>query len=315
MGQRPFPREYRILPCSVELCVPGFESVRPVSRTLAPEDADVAEWFDRFRARLVDAASENKWLPVCRMSDGEFDALWGGPRRPSRRHPPARRILMWIRNLASWLMRNGGVSAATLPGVSSGSYSGREIRLIRERLSKQFAQIGREGILALHLSYGPDPFVESFFPQIADWLAREGLRLTMDNYVPFYFVYAVLARHLGELLGGRNVGVVHGAIGEKRARITRQLLEAGASDVTWQAISIDSSAFDSVAVAEFSGCDVILVGAGIGKANIFSQLATFEGPCVDAGFMFEVWNDPGLARARIFCLPDDQRRNIRSVPR
>jgi hypothetical protein len=43
------------------------------------------------------------------------------------------------------------------------------------------------------------------------------------------------------------------------------------------------------------------VGAGVGKVNIFNQLKGFPAVVVDAGYIFEIWQNPRLAEERDYC--------------
>lgn len=296
------PEAYRILPATVPLVIPGYEEVRPRSMTLAPGAVDTREWFQDFSRRIERAADQREWLPVCRLSDGEFIALVGRP-PPSCRHALGKRLLLLLRFAVRTVREGGALHAATRPGVSSGSYSRRELGQLREQLSASYAAIAREGLLAVHLSYSYHPFVERFFPRIGKWLALQNVVLSFENYIPFYFVYAFLSLHLDAVVQGRTVGVIHSADGLRRERIIARLIEAGARDVIWHGISPDKSAFDRVDIASLAGSHVILLGAGVGKANIFSQLAGYPGPCIDAGFMFETWADQSVADERPYCSP------------
>jgi hypothetical protein len=115
-------------------------------------------------------------------------------------------------------------------------------------------------------------------------------------------VYAALTGERSrELLAGR-VLVVHGADGRKRDRIERGLLAAGASDVLWHPISTSGSLHDVVDVDSFIGrVDLALIGAGVGKLAVLTQMTPLAVPCIDAGFVFELWADPSLAGQRPFC--------------
>lgn len=66
------PQEYSILPESIDFIIPGFEkSCSPGGKTLALRKRNCAKWYNEFVDRLV-AACGRQFLPVCRMSDGEF---------------------------------------------------------------------------------------------------------------------------------------------------------------------------------------------------------------------------------------------------
>ena len=64
--------------------------------------------------------------------------------------------------------------------------------------------------------------------------------------------------------------------------------------------------YDSIDVAPFCGkVDLALVGAGIGKMSIFLQMEELKVPCIDAGYVFEVWKDPNNKWKRVICASDN----------
>jgi len=300
------PPPYFVLPHSVAFVVPGFlRHGQPTSFVLAPEPVDCRQWFERFASRVT-AAVGVKHLPVCRMSDGEFLLLFGH-QSPSLRHPAGRRLWLRCRECAEIVrQRVWGFHARTAKGVSSGALSYAEMREHVPILSLRFADVAREGILGLHLSWGPAPFQEHYFPAVSRWLDAQGINLTIDNYVPFYFVYALLRGPLfPELVGGRRLLVVHSATGEKRQAIERSLQEVGPRAIEWLGISPTRSYAESL---DLSGLrdkpDICLLGAGVGKAALFPQLEPLGVPCLDAGYAFEAWADPDKQWDRPFMTPD-----------
>ena len=58
--------------------------------------------------------------------------------------------------------------------------------------------------------------------------------------------------------------------------------------------------------------DICLLGAGVGKAALFSQLEPLGIPCIDAGFAFEVWADPEQQWHRPYMVPATCHRTARS---
>jgi hypothetical protein len=300
------PERYRILPVSIDLHVPGFEAeYSPGDRTLALCDRSSLEWFEQF-VELLLSARGRRYLPVCRMSDGEFRFALGD-QPPDIRLSAVSRAVRRARAGLHRLRYRGGFTAGVSGVYSSGIYSAKEAREARERYGAQLRELSGKGILALHLSYGEVPFQEHFFPALGRWLESEEIGLTEWNYVPFYFVYAALAGpRRQELLGGQRVLVAHGATGDRRERIIAGLHRQGVGEVVWQPISAERSLYDELELPEAAiGVDLALVGAGIGKPNILLQLEPLGVPCIDAGFLFEVWADPARARERPFCLPDE----------
>jgi hypothetical protein len=299
------PADYRILPESGPFHVPGFEGqASPTSFVLTPEPIECTAWFERFAVRVREAVGR-RYLPVCRMSDGEFLLLFGF-QPPSVRHTVSRRLkIRVLQSLEMVRHRLGGFRAHTAPGVSSGAMSYAERQALVPVLSSQFADIARNGILGLHLSYGSTPFQEQYFPPLGRWLKENAVTLTIDNYVPFYFVYGLLrGPRFRELIGGRRVLVVNSATAAKREAITRTLLAEGAQHVEWLTISATRSFADRLDLSHLHDTpDICLLGAGVGKAALFSQLERLGIPCVDAGYAFEVWADPQKQWHRPYMVP------------
>lgn len=301
------PRSYHILPESIDFIIPGFRHFyTPGEKTLALRKRDCEEWFHEFVDRLINACGK-QYLPVCRMSDGEFFFVLGY-QPPDLRLSWGERVKKRMNQLLQRLQYGGGFLAYTYSMYSSGKYSYMEWRKARKPYADMMRRISEHGILALHLSYGHTPFQEYYFPALRRWLREESITLTDKNYVPFYFVYAALTGpRRGELLNGRSVLVVNSADGEKRQRIEDGLYREGVARVFWHSISLNRSLYDRLDISSFIGkVDMALVGAGIGKPNIIIQLEPLQVPCIDAGFIFEVWVNPENKWKRAICAPDEE---------
>ncbi len=300
---------YRVLPYAIDLRIPGFSAMdRYNLRTYAPAAADSTRWFEQFVGR-VERAVGHEYLPVIRLADGEFLFLLGF-------QPPTLRVgwaypLKWLRWFAAkWKPRRqlrAGGSHGNRPLYTSAKYSVDEVDAIRASYRAVLDLVSERGVIAADLSYCAVPFQDHFFPSLRRWLEENKLQLTLLNYVPFYFVYAMLTgpqRH--RVLRGRRILVIHSAVGDKQERIKASLVREGATDVLWHTISPDRSLYDVVPVERFVGAvDLCVFGAGIGKPAILAQLEPLGVPCIDAGYVMEVWADPAVARSRIFTQPDD----------
>lgn len=300
---------YRVLPHAIDLRVPGFTAMdRYNLRTYAPECIDSAAWVSLVLAR-VESAIGRCFLPIIRLADGEFLFLLGF-------QPPTPRIgwtfpFRWMR---WWLTRfkprrqlRAGGTHASRPLYASAKYTTKELDGIRRAYGRVLAQVAGNGLIAADLSFCAVPFQDHFFPALRTWLDANSIHLTMANYVPFYFIYALLTgpeRH--RLLAGRRVLVIHSATGQKQDAIKASLMREGVNDVLWHTISPDRSLYDVVPVDRFIGAvDLCVFGAGIGKPAILEQLEPLGVPCIDAGYVIEVWADPSVAQSRIFTQPDD----------
>lgn len=302
------PERYRVLPHAIDLRVPGFAAMdRYNLRTFAPEPIDSTVWFSDLVAR-VESAVGRLFLPIVRLADGEFLFLLGF-------QPPTPRVgmtypLQWMRWwLSKWKPRRqlrAGGTHGDRALYASANYTPGELGGIREAYSRVLRSVANTGLIAADLSFCAVPFQDHFFPALRAWLDARSIQLTMANYAPFYFIYALLTgpeRH--RLLSGRRVLVIHSARGPKQDAITRSLIREGAKEVLWHGISLDRSLYDVVPVDRFVGAvDLCIFGAGIGKPAILAQLEPLGVPCIDAGYVIEVWADPSVARSRIFTQPD-----------
>lgn len=306
--QAVLPNRYRILPFEIPFYVPGFlKQARATDRVLAPAMCDCETWFGGFADRVVESVGR-RFLPVCRMSDGEFFFLFG-PQPASLRLPPLRRLERRLRQFLGRIKRlRHGFHASTAPGVSSGDFTRREWQQYSSVLSQDYLAILEKGTLGVHLSYGKTPFQEHYFPALGRWLAESGSQLTADNYVPFYFVYALLrGPRVRELVAGRRLLLVHSAVGSKRDAITCALAALKPRSVEWLPISPNRSFADTLDLTKISDApDLCFVGAGVGKARILRQLEPLGVPCIDAGYAFEVWADPDRQWDRPYMTADTE---------
>jgi len=302
-------KRFRVLPHVIDLRVPGFAAMdRYNLRSFAPEPVQSCEWFNAFCSRVVSEVGKS-FLPVFRMADGEYLFNLGfQPPSPRVGFAYPRRYLQYL--VARYRPRRrliAGGSHAGKPLYGSADYSSVEVKAIRRKYIMVCKRVAEAGFLALDLSFCEIPFQENYFPALRRWLDRHSIRVTIKNYVPFYFVYALLAgpeRH--RILSGRRVLVIHSAVGQKQEAIKQSLIREGATAVHTHVISATRSFFDAIPVEQYVGrVDLCVFGAGIGKAAVLDQLERLGVPCIDAGYVLEVWADSTVAKSRIFTQPDE----------
>lgn len=305
------PQTHRILPYSVPFKVPGFMNTYYQGLvTLAPDNIDTEKWFKSFCDDVISRIGK-EYYPVCRLSDGEFK-LFLGEQPLDELWPLHTRIRSCLsRILRRCFSRKVFQAGGSLPNgerlYHSGTYTPDEIHEIRKYYTHHLCTILETGTLAIHLTHGTIlPFQQHFFPALGKWILENRISLNTHNYVPFYFVYALLIgdrKH--EVICGKRVLIIHSADGRKRKNIERHLLNAGATAVEWIKISTDRSWYDKIDVSQLIGkVDICLIGAGVGKVKILPQLRFLKIPCVDIGYVFEAWANPEVARHRAFMLPD-----------
>ena len=299
------PNRYKILPFSIPLSIPEFYKFKKKSdRTLSPKQIDCEDWFYNFIDTINDSIGK-KYLPICRISDGEFLFLFGN--KPDFNKNPFIQIYLYLLFFFKKIFYLKKTFQAGVAGMyDSGLYSIKERENIFLTYTEMLKKISEKGILAIHLSYVSEPFQEKFFPSIGKWLNNHNIKLTNSNYYPFYFVYAALiGSQRKKILLGRRILIVHSAINEKKEKIISTLYKEGVSEIFWIEISSNRSLFDKINVSKYIGkIDLALVGAGIGKPNILLQLEELQVPCIDAGYVFEIWNDVNNKYLRAGCCTD-----------
>jgi hypothetical protein len=314
----PSAYEMSLFPESIDFDIPGFKKhyVYRGRNTLTTRVRDCAQWYDEMIDRVIKLCGKS-FFPICRLSDGEFLFLLGPQPKDIRiKHSYLKKIKNVISDLKWGVLLRGGIGPFTSGHYHSGRYSGSEWRKAKVDQPRLIREISKKGVLALHLNYESIPFCERYFPALNNWLLKNKIEITDQNYYPFYFVYAMLTgNRRSELFGGRRVLVVNGASSQKRDNITKSLFGEGVKEVFWCDISLDRSLYDKISIEKYIGkVDFVLVGAGIGKANIMLQLEPLAVPCIDAGFVFEIWADNKNKYKRSYCATDDCWEKIGSDP-
>lgn len=288
----------------VDLRIPGFEkSVPPGTiRQLSFSPRRSEEWFEEFIGR-VSGAIGNHYLPVYRMADGEF-MFAVGYHMPFR-EPGASPIKHFARQLLSYLLlRRLGSQFFTVHGEC---YTRSQRNQQYPLYVSYLRQISEQGILAMFLAKQRDNFALQYVSLILDWLDAQQILVKPENYYPFYFVYALLnGPERRRIYSGKRILIVTSTDDEKREAIEHGLQEAGAIDTQFIQISRNKALLDKISLAGIDRpVDVVLVGAGIGAANILVQLRELNTLCIDAGFCIDLLASSSLAGRRYFTLRDN----------
>ncbi len=303
------------LPCHFELRIPGFEKNHNPAcyYTLAPEVRDCENWYNEFIDEIINSVGK-KFLPIVRIGDGEFLLLLGDV-PVDFRFSIIEKIKLYLVKIKWQFLLKGGISAKTVGQYHSGRYTLKECLIARNELPQIIRDLSTKGMLAPMTMFKvpTEPFAERYFPYFDSWLKKYSISLNNKNYCPQYFIYSALTgSRRSELLFGRRILIINGALGAKQHQIITGLKKEGVSEVHWLQISSDRSMFDIIDVTPYIGkVDFAFVGAGLGKFHIFAQLKDLEVPCIDAGYVFEVWSDEENKFKRDFCATDEDwfRRN------
>lgn len=296
----------------VKLRYPEFESHYKINEVLGHSraysfiDTDGLSWFEHFYKRLLISRDNKTYLPVYRMGDGEYTFLLG------------KNIYMFksffdlslkqmVLKLKLILGKNteGHVSGTELDGKES--YTHAETLVLKQKFINDLRYISQKGILGLGLDEGE--FYGKYMPQLKDTLDNMGVYLNSENYYHVYHVYALMASSYGkELTRGQHVLVVTSINEEKKKKFKDYLLrEMDAIKVSFYNISPNKAMLDIVELETIEeGIDIVLVGAGVGAANILRQLEPLSVPCLDIGTVLGNMLDSRRRFARPYMVTDDK---------
>lgn len=291
----------RSFPYRVLADLPGFVYEDPTSKAffLSPRERTAIDWFDEFFERCV-AATGRHFLPVYRMADGEFQFMVG------QRPPFVPTPLAWLRYIKSTLVRT--ISTEGMRTCWGETYTKAELDNARQRFVSCLRQIAAQGILAMNFVSAGDEKPKlvgiQYYEPVLNWLQQHGITLTDRNYYPFYFVYAMLSDwHRNVLLAKRNVLVITSLTEDKKTKLAHNLMANRAASVQFQGISPNKAMLDKISLSAVQvPVDLVLIGAGIGAANILCQLEPLNTLCIDAGFALNCFADPSLRGKRPFTL-------------
>ncbi len=263
--------------------------------------SEVQERFDGFMEKLISATGRH-YFPVYRMADGEFMFCLGW-RRPFSHHPGRLDIISDIR-VGLREKRNRLRGFGTMWGEH---YTFFESVRARRALPDLVRAIARDGVLGLYFMRRGDLWGEQYILPMLKWFNRHGIELSRNNYLPFYMVYAALSGPWQKgLFSGKRVLVATGTNTARQIGIESGLKKAGVRAVEFLSISSSKSMFFRLNLSQISESpDLVLVGAGIGAANIIVQLKDLSVPVIDAGMFLECLIDPKRCGERPFLAPEN----------
>ena len=306
------PEQYRspikkIFNYEIDFFIPGFEKNYPIGRSkvFSLKNIKCDDWYKEFIDEINNAVEKKFFLPVCRMSDGEYHFALGEPKMDVRLNL-IQKIRLKISNLKEKIFLKGGVGPFTVGHYHSGRYTASEWKDAKNKYPKLVKKLANKGIIAWHLNYEQKMFHERYYPKLSNWILKNKIPVNKKNYYPFYFVYALLTgNEKKELFRNRVILIINGAEGDKRKKIIDGISKNNPKKIYYQKISADRSLYDKVSVDKYLGkIDLVILGAGIGKPNIMVQLEKLSVPCIDAGFIFEVWANTNKWN-RSFCISDN----------
>jgi hypothetical protein len=228
---------------------------------LLPAGVEPKGLFEAFLGHVLQALDRRVYLPIARFCDGEY------------------RFYSGRKTTTCWGERESDLTADGVQGLHL-----HALRIISQ-----------QGLLCPNLNL---VYVETQ-SDFLDFLARNGMPL--QNYVPFYFVYALLANpRLNAALQNRHVAVIS-HLGNKNVRnIERCFSKTGASRVTFHDLPPSGVAHGRFELNLAERPDIAFVGAGIGAPLVLERLQPLGCVAIDAGFVLHLWDGTFDQYERLF---------------
>lgn len=273
------------------------------SLAYAFDNIDGITWYNQFVDQLFEAKANKRYFPIYRMGDGEFSFLLQKNIYdiiPFRKLNWKQKILRVRRRLKKQPM--GHISGLNRDGVEQ--YTQEEVRNLYTSFLLNLKFISENGILALGFDTGN--FYGKFVPYVYDSLKKNKITLNSKNYYHVYHVYALFSSSQGkELLNNQNVLVITSLNNEKISCFNKELNKMGVKRVDYYSISSSKAMMEVIDLSKIPiDIDLILIGAGVGSANIIRQLYEVDVPCIDVGAILGNFIEPARKWDRPYMISD-----------
>lgn len=237
------------------------EARRREATLLFPSGVQPQDYFNAFLQRVLSALDQRRYLPIARFCDGEYKFYSGEAT-----------TTCWGEKRSD--LRTPGVEKLHIDAL----------RVISE-----------EGLLCPNLNQIYLGMQSDFL----EYLSRHGM--TLRNYAPFYFVYALLVNpaFLGALRN-RSVALISSFANKNCANIQSVLQSHQVRDTEICEIPSSGVAHGDFELKINRRPDVAFVGAGIGSPLVLAGLREQSCLSIDSGFVFHLWDGTFDRYERLF---------------
>jgi hypothetical protein len=234
---------------------------------LLPKGIPAQNLFDSFLNHVIQAIDRHSYLPVARFCDGEYGFY-------------------------------SGRVTTTCWGERGSSLQKEGVELLH---TNALRTIHQNGVLCPNLNWVYLKMQSSFL----EFLTRQGIFL--QNYAPFYFVYALLVNpaFLSRLRGCR-IALITNFKNKNSTAILKTLQSMGIRDVHCHELPESGVAHGEFDFAIGLKADVALVGAGIGAPLVLARLESESCVSIDSGFVFHLWDGTFDHHERLFLNYEDR---------
>lgn len=262
-------------------------------------ETNLENWLYNFRM-IVLSKMGKEYLPIYRMADGEYRFLMGRKLNLHKR-PLIREIIavtaesLRLKNPNKWKTSWGE------------EYSPKKVSNLREKLIQDVNKISKKGFLACFYNENGLHAFEEYNNHLQPFFSKYNIKFDIDNYIPFHFVCGLLVKDGGkEFFENRNILVVTGSDDDSELKIKESMSLLNVNKIGFIRISKTSSMEEILNFDQFINekIDLILVAAGIGSANIITQLEPLNTVTLDIGGFINCFKDRSASQhGGIFKLP------------
>jgi hypothetical protein len=286
----------------------------PWSEVLSIHYSDCSEWYYSFLNRIIIAIKNREYLPIYRLSHGEYILAVG-----HKMHHSAS-LLERLKYGYLQIQRLLGLRPLFYSGSPDNSYeefSRRDIAEARRIYIDGLREVEVHGMFAV--SFYLNKGFQEYITPYRKWLDTMGVKLTKDNYFSFYMVYCLLAGPDAWIIfEKKRIAVVSSFTSAKIMGLEEAFKKRGVQEHYFINVSPNKAIFDKIDTSSIPfSPDLILVAAGVGSANIILQLKMFKCVIIDSGFALDALAFPEKRWHRPFCIPDEEfdRRRIKFLPK
>lgn len=263
--------------------------------------------YQRMADQLLAAATKKVWVPLLRMSHGEFTLCVGRPAPKKITQLPKYYLKNTLRRLGVMPMVDyrGNSKGDLNDGKSREKLTVQEFKQLKADWIAAMQVIGRQGIIAPAFN-DRTSYVECIDGMIR-FFNKNDIRFGSDNFAPMFGVYAfICGPDFRQLVAGRNVVAVTWLDEQRRKGIEHSCRQAGAATVNFIETSPHRAALETIDPAALPvEPDVALFACGLGAVPLIYQFRHTKAVCIDAGFALDVLANPELRGKRAWTLPDD----------
>ena len=233
---------------------------------LLPTAAQSQDLFDSFLNHVIRGIDRRVYLPIARFCDGEY-SFYSGKETTT----------CWGERRSS--LQKEGVEQLHV----------KALRVIHE-----------DGVLCPNLNLVYLELQSAFL----EFLSKHGMPL--QNYVPFYFVYALLVNPTFlSKLRNCSVALITSFKNKNSTAILKTLESMGIHNVSCHEIPASGVAHGEFDLTLGRKVDVALVGAGIGAPLVLARLQQESCVAIDSGFVFHLWDGTFDRYERLFLNYDE----------